>query len=214
MKCKAVIAALLLMVLAIGVATDGYARSVHVHGYYRKNGTYVHSHSRSSPHHRSSSSHTSSYHYHPDSDAPRHPSRSHEMRQTFVLTHPCPSTGTITATCPGYQVDHIQALENGGADFPSNMRWLSVEEHRQKTRLDNAEARNKQPSDQPSILGYLGRLWNQVTGDTEKSQPAIPVHKPQQITPAPSKSNAVTPEANTQLTESEMFICLGQLTSG
>jgi len=36
----------------------------------------------------------------------------------------------------GFQVDHIRALACGGHDVPANMQWLSVAEHRAKTKSD------------------------------------------------------------------------------
>ena len=36
------------------------------------------------------------------------------------------------SACPGYQVDHRQALACGGADDPSNMQWLSTAQHHAK----------------------------------------------------------------------------------
>ena len=48
----------------------------------------------------------------------------------------CPVTRNITGTCSGYQVDHIEPLCAGGADHRVNMQWLTVPEHRIKTRAD------------------------------------------------------------------------------
>lgn len=39
-------------------------------------------------------------------------------------------------TPPGYQVDHIIPLCAGGPDTPENMQLLTIEEHREKTRID------------------------------------------------------------------------------
>lgn len=54
----------------------------------------------------------------------------------FKRANPCPSTGERRGSCPGYQVDHVQPLCSGGADSKLNMQWLSIEEHRAKTRQD------------------------------------------------------------------------------
>lgn len=59
--------------------------------------------------------------------------RSQTAIKHFRDIHPCPSTGSTDGTCPGYQVDHRIALKNGGADHPSNMRWLSIQEHQKKS---------------------------------------------------------------------------------
>lgn len=49
--------------------------------------------------------------------------RDSEQRAKFMRTHPCPSTGKTSGACPGYVVDHRQALKHGGADRPENMQW-------------------------------------------------------------------------------------------
>ena len=37
---------------------------------------------------------------------------------------------------PGYEVDHIVLLARGGADKPSNMQWLTIPAHKEKTRTE------------------------------------------------------------------------------
>jgi hypothetical protein len=54
----------------------------------------------------------------------------------FKLHNPCTSTGLRRGACPGYQVDHVQPLCSGGPDTAANMQWLSVADHRTKTRQD------------------------------------------------------------------------------
>lgn len=60
------------------------------------------------------------------------------QRREFHQQNACPSTGRTSGACPGYQVDHRQPLAAEGADRPSNMQWLSVEQHRAKTRYERA----------------------------------------------------------------------------
>ena len=67
--------------------------------------------------------------------------RDYRQRSLFRYLHPCPSTGSTKGACPGYQIDHIKALELGGPDSDENMQWLTIEEHRKKTKQDNAAAR-------------------------------------------------------------------------
>ena len=43
--------------------------------------------------------------------------------EAFRRTHPCPATGKSYGACPGWVVDHLQALKHGGTDAPSNMQW-------------------------------------------------------------------------------------------
>lgn len=50
--------------------------------------------------------------------------------------NPCPSTGKPSGPCPGWQVDHIEALVCGGRDELANLQWLQVEPHREKTRVE------------------------------------------------------------------------------
>lgn len=45
-------------------------------------------------------------------------------------------TGQARGACPGWQIDHITPLCSGGADRPVNMQWLTVEQHKAKTRED------------------------------------------------------------------------------
>lgn len=54
----------------------------------------------------------------------------------FKRQTPCPATGKPELRCPGYQVDHANPLCAGGSDTRDNMQWLTVEEHRMKTRSD------------------------------------------------------------------------------
>jgi len=49
--------------------------------------------------------------------------RDPEQRAKFMRTHPCPSTGKSHGACPGYVVDHVQALKHGDRDDPTNMQW-------------------------------------------------------------------------------------------
>jgi hypothetical protein len=49
---------------------------------------------------------------------------------------PCPSTGATRGACPGWQVDHREALVCGGRDELGNLQWLPVAEHREKTRVE------------------------------------------------------------------------------
>ena len=42
--------------------------------------------------------------------------RSEKAKDDFKHSHPCPSTGKRSGTCPGYVIDHRQALKHGGSD--------------------------------------------------------------------------------------------------
>jgi hypothetical protein len=65
-----------------------------------------------------------------------HAKRDPAERRAFQRTHPCPSTGRTSGACPGYVVDHVEALKRGGADSPSNMQWQTVEDAKAKDRVE------------------------------------------------------------------------------
>jgi hypothetical protein len=43
-----------------------------------------------------------------------------------------PSNGNNHGACPGYVIEHIQALDCGGVDDQSNMQWQSIAEGKEK----------------------------------------------------------------------------------
>jgi hypothetical protein len=61
--------------------------------------------------------------------------------RAFRAEHPCPATGRTRGACPGWHVDHVIALCAGGDDRPSNMQWITKEDHRFKTLVDVRECR-------------------------------------------------------------------------
>jgi hypothetical protein len=62
--------------------------------------------------------------------------RSHVPIHAFVKAHACPSTGRNRLPCPGYVIDHIQALACGGPDATSNMQWQTIAEGKAKDRWE------------------------------------------------------------------------------
>jgi hypothetical protein len=62
--------------------------------------------------------------------------RSEKAKDDFKRANACPSTGTRSGACPGYVIDHRQALKHGGADTPSNMQWETVQEAKIKDRTE------------------------------------------------------------------------------
>jgi 5-methylcytosine-specific restriction endonuclease McrA len=62
--------------------------------------------------------------------------RSPRQCAEFVRLNPCPVTGKTRGKCPGWEVDHVIPLKCGGADHPANMQWLTVEDHKAKTRRE------------------------------------------------------------------------------
>ena len=60
--------------------------------------------------------------------------RSAQAIAEFKRQQPCPITEKRRGPCPGYQIDHVTPLKCGGPDHPSNMQWLTVEDHKAKTK--------------------------------------------------------------------------------
>jgi hypothetical protein len=132
---------------------DSSSKTVHVKGYYRKDGTYVAPYDRRAPGTASSSTSTNTpstrqpyrkdyvdQGYAPHSSVQRDShgriKRSKAARADFQRRSPCPSTGKTSGSCPGYVVDHVNPLECGGADAPSNMQWQTVAEGKAKDKTE------------------------------------------------------------------------------
>jgi hypothetical protein len=83
--------------------------------------------------------------------------RSRVVRAEFVRQNPCPATGATRGACPGFQVDHREALICGGTDELPNLQWLSVEEHKAKTRVEvklcRARVRSASPPGRQGVGG-------------------------------------------------------------
>lgn len=62
--------------------------------------------------------------------------RSAAAKDTFKRQHPCPSTGRQSGACPGYVIDHVKPLANGGADAPSNMQWQTKADAKAKDKWE------------------------------------------------------------------------------
>lgn len=62
--------------------------------------------------------------------------RSRAIRAEFVRSNPCPATGQTRGACPGWQVDHREALVCGGKDELPNLQWLDIATHKAKTRAE------------------------------------------------------------------------------
>jgi 5-methylcytosine-specific restriction endonuclease McrA len=98
-----------------------------------------------------------SYHYHaPKISSPKTyiPKSYTPKYKTYPTTSTSPYGGTTTKrsytqkheflkshgydkTPPGYEVDHITPLKDGGADSPYNMQLLPQSVHHQKTAMEN-----------------------------------------------------------------------------
>ena len=60
--------------------------------------------------------------------------RSYAAKAEFKRMNPCPANGERRGKCPGFDIDHAIPLKCGGSDHPKNMQWLSVDDHKAKTR--------------------------------------------------------------------------------
>ena len=54
----------------------------------------------------------------------------------FKKTNICPATQKYSQRCPGYVVDHIQALDCGGLDAPSNMQYQTIAAGKAKDKIE------------------------------------------------------------------------------
>jgi hypothetical protein len=72
-----------------------------------------------------------------DADAAQR--RSQAAKQEFKRSNPCPSTGRSYGRCGGYEIDHRRPLAAGGADSPSNMQWLTKDQHKRKTAQERRD---------------------------------------------------------------------------
>jgi len=121
-------------VVALAVAPSGGAHSGSSHSHSsssHSSGTHNSGHSAAphiSPH--ASSAHSGTYHSGGQQaavgvkrDAHGKVARDPHAKEAFRKLHPCPATGKTYGACPGWVVDHRQALKHGGADDPSNMQW-------------------------------------------------------------------------------------------
>lgn len=71
--------------------------------------------------------------------------RDHSERSYFQKQNPCPANGLHRGPCLGWQIDHIKPLCAGGKDRVRNMQWLTVAEHKAKTRKDVRRCRLRHP---------------------------------------------------------------------
>jgi hypothetical protein len=85
----------------------------------------------STTHHSSHSSASSA-----SRDSHHRTKRSTKEKDAFKRTHPCPSTGKTSGSCPGYVIDHVQALKHGGADKASNMHWQTMADAKAKDKWE------------------------------------------------------------------------------
>jgi hypothetical protein len=69
--------------------------------------------------------------------------RDRNVPAEFRKIYACPATGLKTGPCPGWNIDHHIALCAGGPDTIANMNWMTIEDHKAKTKLDMKECRKR-----------------------------------------------------------------------
>ena len=62
--------------------------------------------------------------------------RSAAAKDAFKRQQPCPANGKSFGSCPGYVIDHVNPLECGGADAPSNMQWQTLADGKAKDKTE------------------------------------------------------------------------------
>ena len=116
-----------------------------VRGYYRKDGTYVEAYTRRPRAYTSRASPSGASEATSESRVDRYSiprtsegriKRSETSKALFKFSHPCPSTGKQSGSCPGYVIDHIDPLACGGADATFNMQWQTVEDGKAKDKWE------------------------------------------------------------------------------
>jgi hypothetical protein len=143
--CAALIALAPVAGSARGFGHGGY-HSSHSSGFHSHRASFGRSHYHYASHHRgfhSGSYRRSAWHsgrtnygepYARDSRGRL--KRSTAAKDAFKRGHPCPSTGQTHGRCPGYVIDHVQALKHGGRDDPSNMQWQTIEAAKAKDKWE------------------------------------------------------------------------------
>ena len=69
------------------------------------------------------------------------------QRAAFMRESPCPATGERRGVCPGYVVDHIRPLCDGGEDLPRNMQWQTTDDAKRKDKEERLACRERRRGD-------------------------------------------------------------------
>lgn len=64
------------------------------------------------------------------------PQRDPKTVAAFKRTHPCPATGLIQKSCPGWIVDHVIPLSSYGENTVANMQWQTEMDAAAKDKLE------------------------------------------------------------------------------
>ena len=66
----------------------------------------------------------------------------HSEARAFAQQSPCPSSGQAEKRCPGWAIDYLVPLCNGGNDTRDNMRWVPTEEKRLIKAANGKDCKN------------------------------------------------------------------------
>jgi len=127
---------LLLLATTFVFVTQATFAQTHVNGYYKKDGTYVHSYTRNSK----SSTHSTyisphSYSYTSTSSAAQKDSHGRIKRSSSAKHQFEKKTGYPHGRA-GYVVDHVIPLSKGGCDCPDNMQWQTIQDAKEKDKWE------------------------------------------------------------------------------
>ena len=111
-------------------------KTVHVKGYYRKDGTYVSGYDRRSPGSKSAGAIDTgtSLQKMPAPGTP--PTTNGRIKRSEAAKDEFERETGYPHGRPGYVVDHVVPLACGGADAPSNMQWQTIEEGKAKDKTE------------------------------------------------------------------------------
>jgi hypothetical protein len=74
----------------------------------------------------------------------------HKLKREFKRTKPCPNTGNTEKKCDGYWVDFIIPKKCNGPLEIRNMQYLSIKEHKNKTKYEIIGDKDHKP-----CMGYV-----------------------------------------------------------
>jgi hypothetical protein len=66
--------------------------------------------------------------------------RSEKAKDDFKHSHPCPSTGKSSGSCPGYAIDHVIPLKRGAPTIPRTCSARQRPTRKRRTRSNSHRA--------------------------------------------------------------------------
>lgn len=92
--------------------------------------------------------------------------RSESAKNDFKAGNPCPSNNNTAGPCPGFVIDHINALACGGKDSPSNMQWQTIQAAKSKDawERDGCSEMNSRYSQRATKSDYVSSPSSRYSG--------------------------------------------------